>query len=100
VSIASLPPRLVPQSKLGLGLAVHLLLSRFDDHLSYYNLERNFLERFGAVIPRQQMVQWVEKVAHLLLAIYWLIGTASSCRQTYGGTDRLKGISAERSGGL
>lgn len=28
VSIAPLPPRLVPQSKLGLGLAVHLLLSR------------------------------------------------------------------------
>jgi transposase len=74
VSIAPLPPRLVPQSKLGLGLAVHLLLSRFDDHISYYTLERNFLERFGAVIPRQQMVQWVEKVAHLLLAIYWLIG--------------------------
>jgi len=74
VSIAPLPPRLVPQSKLGLGLAVHLLLSRFDDHVSYYTLERIFLERFGAVIPRQQMVQWVEKVAHLLLAIYWLIG--------------------------
>jgi len=74
VTIAPLPPRLVPQSKLGLGLAVYLLLSRFDDHVSYYTLERNFLERFGAVIPRQQMVQWVEKVAHLLLAIYWLIG--------------------------
>ena len=74
VSIAPLPPRLVPQSKLGLGLAVHLLLSRFDDHVSYYTLERIFLERFGAVIPRQQMVQWVEKVAHLLLDIYWLIG--------------------------
>jgi transposase len=73
ISIAPLPPRLVPQSKLGLGLAVHLLLSRFDDHVSYYTLERNFLERFGAVIPRQQMVQWVEKVAHLLLAIYGLI---------------------------
>ena len=74
VSIAPLPPRLGPQSKLGLGLAVHLLLSRFDDHVSYYTLERIFLERFGAVIARQQMVQWVEKVAHLLLAIYWLIG--------------------------
>ena len=73
VSIAPLPPRLVPQSKLGLGLAVYLLLSRFDDHVSYYTLERIFLERFGAVIPRQQMVQWVEKVAHLLLGIYWLI---------------------------
>lgn len=73
VTIAPLPPRLVPQSKLGLGLAVFLLLSRFDDHVAYYTLERIFRERFGAVIPRQQMVQWVEKVAHLLLAIYWLI---------------------------
>ncbi len=73
VTIAPLPPRLVPQSKLGLGLAVFLLLSRFDDHVAYYTLERNFLERFGAVISRQQMVQWVEKIAHLLLAIYRLI---------------------------
>jgi transposase len=73
VTIAPLPPRLVPQSKLGLGLAVFLLLSRFDDHVAYYTLERNFRERFGVVISRQQMVQWVEKVAHLLLAIYWLI---------------------------
>jgi transposase len=73
VTIAPLPPRLVPQSKLGLGLAVHILLSRFDDHVAYYTLERNFRERFGVVISRQQMVQWVEKVAHLLQAIYWLI---------------------------
>jgi len=70
VSIAPLPPRLVPQSKLGLGLAVYLLLSRFDDHLAYYTLERIFRERHGVVIPRQQMVQWVEKIAFLLLAIY------------------------------
>lgn len=73
VTIAALPPRLVPQSKLGLGLAVYLLLSRFDDHVAYYTLERIFRERFGVVIPRQQMVQWVEKVAHLLLGIYRLI---------------------------
>lgn len=73
VTIAPLPARLVPQSKLGLGLAVYLLLSRFDDHVAYYTLERNFRERFGVVITRQQMVQWVEQVAHLLLAIYWLI---------------------------
>jgi len=73
VTIAPLPPRLVPQGKLGLGLAVYLLLSRFDDHVAYYTLERIFRERFGVVITRQQMVQWVEKVAHLLLAIYWRI---------------------------
>ena len=73
VAIAPLPPRLVPQSKLGLGLAVHLLLSRFDDHIAYYTLERIFRERHGVIIPRQQMVQWVEKIAFLLLAIYRLI---------------------------
>jgi transposase len=71
--IAPLPPRLVPQSKLGLGLAVYILLSRFDDHVAYYTLERIFRERHGAIIPRQQMVQWVEKIAFLLLAIYQLI---------------------------
>ena len=70
ITIAPLPPRLVPQSKLGLGLAVYLLLSRFDDHIAYYTLERIFRERHGAIIPRQQMVQWVEKIAFLLLAIY------------------------------
>lgn len=73
VAIAPLPPRLVPQSKLGLGLAVYLLLSRFDDHVAYYTLERIFRERFGVIITRQQMVQWVEKVAHWLQAIDWLI---------------------------
>jgi transposase len=70
VSIAPLPPRLLPQSKLGLGLAVYLLLSRFDDHLAYYTLERIFRERHGVSLPRQQMVQWVEKIALLLLGIY------------------------------
>ena len=73
VAIAPLPPRLVPQSKLGLGLAVYILLSRFDDHVAYYTLERIFRERHGVIIPRQQMVQWVEKIAFLLLAIYNLI---------------------------
>jgi transposase len=71
--IAPLPPRLVPQSKLGPGLAVYLLLSRFDDHIAYYTLERIFRERHGVIITRQQIVQWVEKIAFLLLAIYYLI---------------------------
>ena len=66
VQVAPLPPRLLPQSKLGLALAVYLLLARFDDHVAYYTLERIFRERHGVVIPRQQMVQWVEHVAFLL----------------------------------
>ncbi len=66
VQVAPLPPRLVPQSKLGLGLAVYLLLARFDDHVAYYTLERIFRERHAVVIPRQQMVQWVAHIAFLL----------------------------------
>lgn len=69
VQLAPLPPRLLPQSKLGLGLAVHLLLARFDDHVAYYTLERIFLERHGVVIPRQQMVQWTGHVAFLAQAL-------------------------------
>lgn len=70
VSIAPLPPRLIPQSKLGLGLAIYILLARFDDHLSFYRLEQQFRERHQVGIPRQQMVQWVEQIATWLRPIY------------------------------
>jgi transposase len=70
VNIAPMPSRLIPQSRLGLGLGVHIVLSRFDDHLSYYRLEQQFEERHGILIPRQQMVQWVEPIAELLRPVY------------------------------
>jgi transposase len=70
VVIAPLPARLIPQSKLGLGLAVHLLLARYDDHLAFYTLERIFRERHAVEIPRQQMVQWVEHIAGWLKPVY------------------------------
>lgn len=73
VVVAPLPPRLVPQSKLGVTLAVHLLLARFDDHVAYYTLERIFRERHGVVIPRQQMVQWVAHIAFLLQPLWRLM---------------------------
>jgi transposase len=70
VQIASMPSRLIPQSRLGLGLGVHIVLTRFDDHLSYYRLEQQFRERHGIIIPRQQMVQWVHPIAELLRPVY------------------------------
>jgi transposase len=70
VKIAPLPPRLIPQSRLGLGLATQILLSRFDDHLSFYRLEQQFRERHGVVIPRQQMVQWMEQIALWFRPVY------------------------------
>jgi transposase len=66
VAVAPLPPRLIPHSKLGLGLAVHIGLTRFDDHLSFYRLEQQFRERHAVDIPRQQMVQWIEHIASWL----------------------------------
>jgi len=66
VAVAPLPARLIPHSKLGLGLAVHIALSRFDDHLSYYRIEQQFRERYHVDIPRQQMVQWMEHIANWL----------------------------------
>src|SRR5215471_1390201 len=70
MTIAPLPPRLIPQSQLGLGLAVYILLARYDDHLSFYCLEKIFRERHGVEIPRSQMVQWVEQIAWLLKPLY------------------------------
>ena len=66
VAIAPLPPKLLPGSRLGIGLAVFILLSKFDDHLALYTLEKIFRERHGVIIPRQQMVQWIEVMAGLL----------------------------------
>jgi transposase len=76
VAIAPLPPRLIPQSTLGLGLAVHIMLTRYDDHLSFYRLEQQFWERHQIVVPRQQMVQWVEHIAEWLRPIYDAMWTA------------------------
>jgi transposase len=70
MTIAPLPPRLLPQSELGLGLAVYILISRYDDHLSFYWLEQIFRERHGVEIPRSQMVQWVEHIAGWLQPLY------------------------------
>ena len=69
IAIAPLPPQLLPASKLGLGLAVFILLSKYDDHLALYTLERIFRERHGVTLPRQQMVQWIEHMAGFLRLI-------------------------------
>ena len=69
-TIAILPPRLIPQSRLGLGLASYILLARFDDHLSFYRLERQFRERHQIIVSLQQMVQWTEQITLWLRLIY------------------------------
>jgi transposase len=70
VTVAPAPARLIPQSRLGLGLAVQLLLGRYDDHLSFYRLAQQLQERHGVDLPRQQMGQWADRIAEWLRPIY------------------------------
>lgn len=63
VLAAPLPNRLIEKGLPGVGLLVHLILSRFEDHLPYYRQERAFAERFGVRLPRQTMVGWIEMLA-------------------------------------
>jgi len=70
VFIAALPARLIEKGLPGVGLLIHLLLSRFEDHLPYYRLEKIFRERHGVPIARQSMVDWTEQLATWLQPIY------------------------------
>lgn len=70
VFIAALPNRLIEKGLPGVGLLVHLLVSRFEDHLPFYRLEKIFLQRHDVPIARQSMVDWTERMATWLQPIY------------------------------
>lgn len=70
VFIAALPNRLIDKGLPGVGLLVHLILSRFEDHLPFYRLEKIFRERHQVPLARQSLVDWTEAVANWLLPIY------------------------------
>jgi len=70
VLIAPLPNRLVEKGMPGVGLLIYLLLSRFEDHLPFYRLEKIFRERYGVPIARQTMVDWVEQLCFWFQPIY------------------------------
>ena len=68
VSIAPLPPSVIPQGQPGPGLVAHVLLSKYDDHLPLYRQQQQF-ERLGVNFPRQTLCDWVEKGAEWLQPI-------------------------------
>jgi hypothetical protein len=70
VFIAALPNRLIEKGLPGVGLLVHLLVSRFVDHLPFYRLEQSFRQRHGVPLSRQSMVDWTEQLATWLQPIY------------------------------
>lgn len=68
VSIAALPPSLIPQGKAGASLVAHVLLSQYDDHLPLYRQQQQFA-RLGMDFSRQSRCDWVAKGAEMLQPI-------------------------------
>jgi transposase len=68
VSIAPMPPSVVPQGQPGPGLVAHVLLSKYDDHLPLYRQQQQF-GRLGVNFPRQTLCDWIEKGAEWLQPI-------------------------------
>ncbi len=70
VLIAALPNRLIEKGLPGVGLLTHLILSRFEDHLPFYRLEKIFRQRYQGPLARQSMVDWTESIATWFQPIY------------------------------
>lgn len=68
VSIAPMPPSVVPQGQPGPGLVAHVMLSKYDDHLPLYRQQQQFA-RLGVNFPRQTLCDWIAKGAEWLQPI-------------------------------
>lgn len=68
--IGVLPSRLIDKGIPGAGLLVHILLSKYADHLPLYRQERIYRERYGVKLARQSMLGWMNQVAEWLKPIY------------------------------
>lgn len=65
VSIAALPPSVVPQGQPGPGLVAQVILTKFDDHVPLFRQQQQFA-RLGVNFPRQTLGDWVEAGARCL----------------------------------
>jgi len=67
--VAPAPVRFSPGGHASTGLVAWIILSKYVDHLPLYRLEK-MTGRYGATIPRQSMVDWIDRATQLLSAIH------------------------------
>ena len=67
--VAPAPARAVQGGYASAGLLAWIALSKYVDHQPLYRLEKQSV-RWGAVIPRQTMADWIEITAEWLKPIY------------------------------
>jgi transposase len=70
VVIAALPPRLIDKGYPGAGLIAHIAISKYEDHLPLFRLEKIFRERHGVQVSRQSMAEWMAQAGFWLKPIY------------------------------
>jgi transposase len=67
--VAALPAQVIPQAGVGVGFIVHVLTTKYLDHVPLYRQER-IDARAGVWIGRQARCRYVESSAHLLITIH------------------------------
>jgi len=68
--IAPAPRQLIENSYASAGLVLHIILSKYCDHLPLYRQEQIFKQRYGVEISRKTMGGWMYLVAQWLSLIY------------------------------
>jgi transposase len=70
VVIARLPPRPIEKGNAGAGLLAQIVTAKYVDHLPLARQSEIFRQRYGVVLPRQRLCDWVESVATWLQPIH------------------------------
>ncbi len=87
VSIAPVPPSMIPKSITTPSLLTHIFISKFCDALPFYRQEQQF-KRYGVEINRSNMCNWAMKVSDRLkpllemLRLYILSGPLINIDET------------------
>ena len=69
--IAKLPARVIPKSIASPRLIASILVSKYADHLPLYRQEKIFAQRYGVLVPRQRMCDWIGQVIDNYLGLIY-----------------------------
>ena len=69
IYIATQPEQAIPRCMAGTSLLVHILISKYCDHLPLYRQQKIF-KREGVLIPSSTLSDWVAAIGELLEPLY------------------------------
>jgi transposase len=72
IQTAEALPAILPGSIASASLLSHVFSSKFENHLPYFRIEKQFAQ-IGVTVSRQDMVNWQVKVFEILLPLLALL---------------------------